>query len=194
MSIKRVMTVLAVAVCLVASVAHADVDKVNGLLKDLGGGDMRSLTKAAKELGDFDISSLADAALSDSGIVEKLADLGANADRDVVKKAVDRAMEKLGPEFGNRIQGALDDPEMASKLFASIGDLGDKGAGAIDGLLGVVGDGGLDPGMRTEAIGALGDIGSKGSGGAVEEALEKASGDSNADVAGAAKKALGKIG
>ncbi len=194
MSIKRLVTVLAVAACLVAPAVQADVDKINGILKNMGGGDVRSLTKAARELGDIDISSMADAVLKDSGIVDKLRDLAESADRDVVKKAADVAMEKLGPEFGSRITGALDDPETASKIFDSIGALGAKGDGAIDQLLGVVGDGGLDPDLRSGAIGALGDIGSKGSGGAVEEALEKASGDSDAGVSSAAKKALGKLG
>ncbi len=193
MKIARLATVAAVA-CIVSTAATADIDKINGILTNLGGSDVRGLTKAAKELGDIDISSLADAALEEGGIVDKLRELAGNTDQKVVSRAADAAMERLGPEFGNRVSGALDDPEMASKLFDSIGGLGDKGAGAISGLLGVVGDSALDPSLRSGAIEALGKIGSAGEGGSVEKALEQAAGDSDAGVAESARTALAKLG
>ena len=190
---KKQFVAALVACLLVPVVAAADVAEIKGVLKNLGGGDIRGLTQAAKKLGDIDISSLADAALEDGGILDSLKDLAANSDKQVVSKAVGAAMERLGPELGKRIEGLLDDPQAASKLFGSIGKLGERGVGAIDGLLGVIGDAGIDPGLRSGAIGALGSIGSKGAGGSVEKALRMASEDSNAGVSSAAKKALGKL-
>lgn len=194
MSDSKKRCAVALAVCLLVPVmAAADVAEIKSILKNLGGGDVRGLSQAAKKLGDVDIGSLADAALDDGGILESLSGLAGKTDKKVASRAASAAMERLGPEFGDRIEGLLDDPDMASKLFDSIGGLGEFGVGAAGGLLDVVGDVDVDPSLRSGAIDALGDIGSKGTGGSIEAALRKASEDSNADIAGSAKKALGKL-
>jgi hypothetical protein len=186
---------VALAACLALSaVVAADVAEIEGILKDLGGKrDIKSVRKAADQLKGVDVKAIGDAVLQESGILDSLRDLAGKTDRKVVSRAADEAMKRLGPEFGNRIQGVLGDPDKAGKLFKSIGGLGERGAGALGGLTDVVGDAKVDPSLRAGAIEALGDVGLKGSDGAVEKALQMASKDSNADVAGAASKALGKL-
>lgn len=185
----------AALICLLAPMlTFADTSEVTGILKELGSGNPKGITKAAKQLGDIDIGSLADAVLSDGDILSKLTELAGSSKHKAVSKAAGGALEKLGPELGGRIPGLLDDPDNASKLFDTLGGLGAHGAGATGQLLDVVGDADLDPGLRSEAIGALGDIGSKGQDGSVEKALQRASEDSNADVSSSAKQALDKLG